>query len=145
MTALTPQILAMYLGCHAVSFAGDDVKLKVTGIRYSEEDNAWVIETVTDNLYADEELTYKLNGRGSHVLIEDSPFRLILRRLEDMKEEEAKELGWHDRIGWSTRWEGKGMPMMVMTAEFTWLLSKSFDLFGLIDAGLAIDQKTLEP
>jgi hypothetical protein len=54
--------------------------------------------------------------------------KLILRPLSNMTEEEMKE----------------SEPFMFDSFELTrYLLSKHFDLFGLIDAGLAIDKTTI--
>jgi hypothetical protein len=72
-------------------------------------------------------------------------YKLVLRRLDDMTEEEMEEV-WYMS-------EPKDVLVMnsisrcrkvSLTAERTrYLLSICFDLFGLIDSGLAIDRKTL--
>lgn len=74
-------------------------------------------------------------------------YQLILRSLDSMTEDECKECGnmiydfsddpelnnhqWKD-------FEGGLWP-----EQYHWLLSKHFDLFGLIKSGLAIDEKEL--
>src|SRR5690606_24598318 len=63
--------------------------------------------------------------------------KLILRRLSDMSEEENQE--WAETngaLGNCSRYEDEANATV-------YLLSKGFDLFGLIDSGLAIDAKTL--
>lgn len=68
--------------------------------------------------------------------IKPEEIKLILRRLESMTEEEEKHLD-------GELWE-YGSNFKVYSPEQTiYLLSLGFDLFGLIDAGLAIDAATL--
>lgn len=81
----------------------------------------------------------------------------ILRPLSDMAEDEVKEVDRHGAEGWHTI--AKGEPVstgnsfeMVGLAvthrqarETAYLLSKHFDLFGLIASGQAIDATTLTP
>ena len=66
----------------------------------------------------------------------DFDWKLILRPLSDMTEEEKNE---YLLIGTdsSTRFEHNAR-------RTQYLLSKGFDLFGLIDAGLAIDKTKLD-
>lgn len=101
--------------------------------------------------------------------------KLVLRRLEDMTEEEGIEVTrlvvhsdefinvntYRNKFGDIITTWGLLAPMerandaeykYNATAERSWsaaqfhyLLSKGFDLFGLIDAGFAIDAKTLNP
>lgn len=65
-------------------------------------------------------------------------YQLILRPLSDMSEEERKEAD-------DVRGEGDGCGNNAISEayEFKYLLSKGFDLFGLIEAGLAIDKTKL--
>jgi hypothetical protein len=61
--------------------------------------------------------------------------KLLLRPLSDMTEEEGMEIFWKPV---------KGENFSIKTGEeFRQLLIKGFDLFGLIDAGLAIDKNTV--
>jgi hypothetical protein len=60
----------------------------------------------------------------------------ILRPLRDMKEEEMKVLG----IGSVNELEGNIGDLLLKASDFPFLLSKHFDLFDLIDAGLALDK-----
>lgn len=84
----------------------------------------------------------ELTSNAHHFFINHDEIKLILRRLSDMSEEEKKELE-------ATKALQRPSPvhhvaMLVWTADsFAWALSKSFDLFGLIDSGLAIDTKTV--
>ncbi len=66
--------------------------------------------------------------------------KLILRPLSSMTEEEGKELDWSLRIGWVSRWDGIGRPQVLTPEEFRYLLSKGFDIFGLLHSGLAIEK-----
>jgi len=68
----------------------------------------------------------------------------ILRPLLDMTEDEGKELDWTFRLGWESRWDGIGIPQVLKPEEFRYLLSKGFDLFGLIHDDIAIDKTTLK-
>lgn len=97
--------------------------------------------------------------------------KLVLRRLSDMSEEEAIELcklqtpekRWPDidvhdvshcdiHFTDGSKWYGDGVEELndlhvhfdgLNANQFAYLLSRSFDLFNLIDSGLAIDQKTI--
>lgn len=84
MSKLTPQILGMYIGCEAI-ISGDAIALKpkpeifksqvgkLTGVR-----THWV------------HITNAEEGWGTSV--DGTEFKIILRRLEDMTEEEATDL-----------------------------------------------------
>lgn len=61
----------------------------------------------------------------------------ILRPLSDMTEEEVQE--W-EKINNVTQ----SPDVKQMAKEFHWMLSKHFDIFGLIEAGLALNAATLE-
>lgn len=68
----------------------------------------------------------------------------ILRPLSDMSEEEMKECGcltydFSDEED-LMKWEWQDFKTLLSVEQFLWLLSKHFDLFGLIEAGLAIDK-----
>lgn len=81
----------------------------------------------------------------------------ILRRLEDMTEDEAIELlgitvpyaTYHSKDHSGLYWSGAGVSSAHLSfsygdpRSFHYLLSRGFDLFGLINAGLAIDSKTV--
>lgn len=63
--------------------------------------------------------------------------KLILRSLSDMTEEEYWEA---DKLQMPIKEFGE---YQFSAEQYHYLLSKHFDLFGLIDAGLAIDKTTL--
>lgn len=110
---LTPNLLALYLGSRFVLRFRDNNELS-TPMQFGV--HAYAAATVPVS-------------HPDHI----TPL-LILRKLEDMTEEEADKLA----SMCPQRNYDKYNP-----AQFTYLLSKSFDLFGLIEAGLAIDAKTL--
>jgi len=72
----------------------------------------------------------------------------ILRPLSDMTKEERKECGnldydfSDDEIFNNMDW--KYFDTLYSANQVIWLLSKHFDLFGLIDSGLAIDKTTFK-
>jgi len=83
--------------------------------------------------------------------------QLHLRRLEDMTEEEARGFLIHAKPHaeyithneYAVHWQYQGSRSEIWflfgpPAGFHYLLQQHFDLFGLIDAGLAIDAKTLK-
>ncbi len=62
--------------------------------------------------------------------------KLLLRPLSDMTPMESEYI-------LPEAWDGK--PTIIVNAAMTvWLLSRHFDLFGLIDAGLALDKTKLQ-
>ncbi len=137
---LTPQIAAMYLGqkCDAVWVTGS-----LKGHIVKTGDNQGITPTMVSLMYPDQIANQ----------LEIAPH---LRRLESMTESEARELyeiahgeAWtyspHDSepclSGW---WEKTVMGTLRQStfsigspAVWLYLLSKGFDLLGLIDAGLA--------
>lgn len=68
--------------------------------------------------------------------------KLALRRLSDMTEKESAEL-LHVQLAADYPDSEQGW-LMNEAVRVKFLLSKHFDLFGLIDAGLAIDKATLD-
>ena len=82
-----------------------------------------------------------------HEYYECMPYEVkpILRPLCDMTGEELIQYGKIEVPEMNVRFDLKGIREVAMHAyyepeTFRWLLSKSFDLFGLIEAGLAIDK-----
>jgi len=72
------------------------------------------------------------------VTIHGLKFQLSLRRLDDMTEAEAKEL---ESLTGGTPMQNIGTVYFQFSTErFLWVLKQSFDLFGLIESGLAIDK-----
>lgn len=64
--------------------------------------------------------------------------KLVLRPLSDMTEDETN-------FQWNTFCNIKLINQQVVAEEIRWLLCQHFDLFGLIESGLAIDSTTLKP
>lgn len=76
--------------------------------------------------------------RNSYV-VEIERITLILRKLSDMTEEERVEADLSRGDG-----DGCDNPAIPEAYEFKYLLSKHFDLFGLIESNLAIDASKLK-
>lgn len=126
MKTLTPQILGMYLGCRAITNLGwkPEIECMIGGVRV--ENVGWEVELVMPGI-----------GRQHCKVDQVKP---ILRRLEDMTEGDLEDMAEKERSAPVTK-----LPTIEGHAEsVAYLLSKHFDLFGLIDAGLAIDAKTLQ-
>jgi hypothetical protein len=74
---------------------------------------------------------------------DESPARIkpILRRIEDATKKEIKEYDMY------TKYQTDGVHSVLIRHDtpesFHYLLKKGFDLWGLIDANLAVDSKTL--
>lgn len=131
--------LALYLGCEFIWNQFPDVKYKMDGIYQSEVEPDKTIVSAQPNrqeFYHDE-------------------IKLILRPLSSMTEEEGKEyagLFFEDYNPELTKFYNFGhcisiryydaflhLPDEYTPKQFLWLLSKGFDLFGLIEKGEAID------
>jgi hypothetical protein len=144
-----------YIGCNAITT--DDKELAdLVGV---SDDNAHLVHCRT----------------GSYGTCDVTGVKLLLRRLEDMTEEDLKEMIImfslidlsNCQFEYDQYWVNairKGVVVDCLSIEmnghidmmrcspgtnpqpetFHYLLSKHFDLFGLIDAGLAVDQKTLK-
>lgn len=69
--------------------------------------------------------------------------QLILRKIEEMTEEEMKE---YNKLISTLYSFAKGVDQIRQESATThYLLKCGFDLFGLIDSGAALDAKTLQP
>jgi hypothetical protein len=90
--------------------------------------------------------------------VHSSEFKPILRRLSSMTEEEAKTFicstdetlritkigpGGISYVGEQTDFIDTIFFSAIDPSRFNWLLKNSFDLFGFIESGLAIDAATL--
>lgn len=148
--------LHYYMGCKVIT-ADDNEQANLVGV---SDDNAHLVH----------------DGTGSYGTCDISGVKPILRRLEDMTEEDLKEmitkLSLIDLSNCEFEFEQfwvnairKGVVVDCLSIEmngqidmmhythatnpqaeaFHYLLSKGFDLFGLIDAGLAVDIKTINP
>ena len=104
------------------------------------------VDTTVKNVFAKEGEIIKFDEMCHYVVTSEDVMnvKLILRHLSDMTEEEAKEIGWWDefenRIIYAKDFNQK---WMFSSDQMIGLLSRGFDLFGLIEAGLAIDSTTL--
>jgi hypothetical protein len=113
--------LHLYLGCDIQLKDGSIEKLKTVDSEISIVNMGWG------------------NAQGAD---EVSP---ILRPLSDITEDELKlchiySSVEHAKICWKERF----LSPLIKPKDVVYLLSKHFDLFGLIDAGLAIDVTTLK-
>lgn len=139
---LTPQTLAFYLGGKVFVPETNKVGILI-GIDYHK-----YLTTILNVQYSEEKDDWDVFNENDESITRVKP---ILRRLEDMTEGDYKDRprGGIDGINWTTveaYLESKGgLYLNDFTAkEILWLLSKGFDLFSLIDSGLAIDAKTLK-
>lgn len=69
-------------------------------------------------------------------------YKLLLRPLSSMEPEEIKESGIE--LDWNSMDYTDIETLMFTPTDFTYLLSKSFDLFNLIESGIAIDSTTIK-
>ncbi len=133
--------LHLYLGCEAIMttdhwfIAEGELRVKITGVAVFNPGGAYVFYS-RDSAKGNERMQY---------------FKPILRRLSSMTEEEKM---WIASI-WNAPWptaeynpvipvqpEGYA-PSIFGCAEITRdLCKRGYDLFGLIDAGLAIEQQS---
>jgi hypothetical protein len=87
-------------------------------------------------------------GVHEAAMLDELKFTPILRPLSDITEDELMAIGvkpkreWHEpTLQESKKWIVDNQYLEIYSAkEVAYLLSKHFDLFGLIDAGLAIDK-----
>lgn len=84
---------------------------------------------------------FKLHGEASVIYMDGALIRPILRKIENITEDECKE---YNNIS-STMYSINQSQDQIKTSatETHFLLSKGFDLFDLIFHGLAIDAATL--
>jgi hypothetical protein len=115
--------LHLYLGCEIQSLSGGTMIYTLTGIGRKQA------------LFSDR--------YGNEMWLAENDYKPILRPLSSMTEDEKQEYE-------ATRVFVRATPVhqignMQWTPEtFKYLLSKHFDLFGLIEAGLAIDKTTFK-
>lgn len=116
--------LHLYLGCECMT--EDGRRGRFSGFDVVEKNYSIVMITVR---FSDDPLDHDWTVLNDNE--ECDRIKLILRPLSDMTEDEKTE---EYKIGLDPGIE----------EQFRWLLSKGFDLFGLIEAGLAIDKTTLK-
>lgn len=122
--------LHLYLGCECEVQNGSEVPLKLTGLSYDGTQNIWW------GYFEETELAYS-------EAINLKPF---LRQLSDMTEPEKIEMRWIDSefVSENMLPEIRASRLTNLhysrkSAEITrYLLSKYFDIFGLIKKGLAL-------
>lgn len=100
-----------------------------------------------------------LNGNVIHELHCDDKCKLVLRKLESMTEGEWQEIRfhlsadivaavpiikWQDRPRWVVVLENRIQTNTLKFLDGIELIKRGFDLFGLIDAGLALDKATIK-
>ena len=113
--------LHLYLGCK---------------VEYGYEETKRIGTLVgKDDLVGWQVNTYKVLAPYQYV--RDELIKPILRPLSDMTEDEKNNLSWE----WKVDYDFKPI---FRPDQFLFLLSKNFDLFGLIESGLAIDITTLK-
>jgi hypothetical protein len=82
-----------------------------------------------------------LNWEGGSISKYAHEFKLVLRRIKSMTIEEQREEYLLTRFCES---DTDSSGRQGMARGFQYLLSKGFDLFGLVDSGQAIDKATLD-
>ena len=126
--------LHLYLGCDCIA---DGITFKLNGVQLTDTGTLAYDGTMIDFI-------------NQCWWVENADFKMILRSLESMTEEEALEC-WklthrmeNELIqinGWQVVDYYRRETNFYEAVEFHYLLSKHFDLFGLIDAGIAIEKK----
>lgn len=106
--------LHLYLGCELLSKSTGEVVATLLGV-------------------VGNEAHFKVSGVKYSARCDN--YKPILRPLSDMTEEERSELIYLQNADQRAYYE--------MAAQVKYLISKYFDLFGLIEAGLAIDKTKL--
>ena len=112
---LTAADLALYIGCD-VEWNG--VVYRLAGVNIGQYD---VVEI-------------GIERNGARIWVECEAVKPILRPLSDMTGEEKENQIW-DTIPEYTDFKGL---VKHISPVFLWLITKHFDLFGWIEAGLAI-------
>jgi hypothetical protein len=121
-----------YLGCEALL----DGRVKVTIVGFEQYSHGTYRPVI------------RLPDYKFRLLNDLSLLQLLLRPLSDMTEAEMQECGNldYDFSGDPdlNKWTPADFDLLLTSSQFLWLLSRGFDLFGLIEAGLAIDKTTKE-
>lgn len=120
--------LHLYLGCECKRM-GEATTSKLTGVSYDDTQRIW--------------WAYFEGEESGHSQFPD--VFPILRPLTDMNDEEKDWFGWDTETLYHTFNNLNHKIYYFHCDEFLYLLKQGFDLFGLIESGLAIDKKTLKP
>lgn len=133
--------LPMYLGCNLIC--------EPYGITEDSPENLVCVHWYFNTKY--DKSTSLVTYKGEQKCIETRLIKPILRPLSSMTEEEKQEAVKTIYNG-GTAWDNINDAVIEFDQQcdknilfFHYLLSKHFDLFGLIDAGLAIDSTSLTP
>ena len=122
MRTLSAQNLALYLGCEFLYYEdgyNHPKRYKMAGIQDNEVINAF--------------------GHFHEI----AGVKPLLRKLESMTEEEAKEmpgLNAEDFMDLTMKFDNGDTSFVGDMNTLRWLLSKHFDLFNYIEEGLALDK-----
>ncbi len=138
--------LHLYLGCECQV---DDDKI---GINYGVTRRVPVLGKINPSdiiRHTTVKVVYDIMKKHGFETIPFPSVKIILRPLSDMTEEEAKEVNVEGAKGWRRINNGINDDIYLglihrQANEVKYLISKSFDVFGLIKAGLAIDRTTLK-
>lgn len=126
--------VSLYVGCELLLQEGIGINL---GLYYPD---VWSkegrIESNGINVYFTES-----SVKGKVYAMNFNQCKLSLRPLSDITEHEMSELKW-DKQELEHAISQKRNPNFYNT-EFLYLLQKGFDLFGLIEEGIAVDKTTL--
>lgn len=122
--------LHLYLGCECEAL-----------VKYSETSQKWVKGYLAGIVKGKPQAQlYDAFGNAWELLHETEEIKPILRPLPDLTNDEAKVLGYNRAIDW---WRDHGHFGTHSAKNFAYLLKQGFDLFGLIESGLAIDKTKL--
>lgn len=123
-----------YIGADCWVQGQDEEKpIKLTGLSWDDLTGEW--------------WCYFENTETSYALIQDvAP---ILIKLEDMTEEDKKQITYDGYKMLRNEQEDRVLPAKIQSCMWVarqthYMLSKGYDLWNLIESGLAIDRKTLQ-
>lgn len=130
--------LHLYLGCD-VQYPDTDRKLmvaKFTGFSRADGIETTYKKKRKAGKAVGDYLSWKPNG---HHNCDANHLKPILRKLSSITEEECDNLDWYYRGTNGGLIEHRAIDLT--PEQVRYLLSRGFDLFGLIDLGLAIEKK----
>ena len=132
--------LHLYLGCEVMTLEGQGRLAEITRSSNCSDRVCIFFKYTVCKIYEADGSHDKVISNAHHYYFGSDDIKPILRPLSKMKKKENKELA--EIIGLDTDKE-----VHIWTPDqFVWLLKKGFDLFGLIESGLAIDKtKTPQP
>ncbi len=148
--------LHYYMGCECVVKCNDGINIsqrgKIVEVTRGSNHGDWVVvlfphvvEVMRFSRNASE-----VSSNMHHFFFSEDSIKPILRQLSDMTEEEMNHIAIKLKAGTANvpmlKWKHNSpFTSFRLTPEIIhYLLSKGFDLFGLCEAGLAIDTKTVQ-